>query len=68
MPTAELRSWALTVRGKNPEVLDRGLRAAQVPVIATIRDGRLWLDVRTVGHDELPLVAQAVSALAAARA
>lgn len=67
MPTAELRSWALTVRGRNPEVLDRGLRAAQVPVIATIRDGRLWLDVRTVGDDELPLVAQAVSGLAAAR-
>jgi L-seryl-tRNA(Ser) seleniumtransferase len=64
MPTAELRSWAVTVRGKKPEALDKLLRRASPPVISTIRDDRLWLDVRTIAEDELSAVAQAVSALA----
>ena len=40
------------------------LRAARVPVIGTHRDGKLWLDVRTIGEDELADVAEAVRALA----
>src|SRR5688572_28628707 len=63
MPTAELRSWAVTVRGKKPEQLDKLLRAATPPVIATIRDDKIWLDLRTIAQDELADVAQAVSSL-----
>jgi L-seryl-tRNA(Ser) seleniumtransferase len=64
MPTAELRSWAITVAGKKPEALDKVLRSAPRPIITTIRDGRLWLDLRTIAEDELPAVGRAVAALA----
>jgi L-seryl-tRNA(Ser) seleniumtransferase len=60
MPTAELPSFALTVRGVPPDELDRRLRAARVPVIGRIADGRLWLDVRTVAERELADVAAAL--------
>ncbi|HTR53926.1 MAG TPA: L-seryl-tRNA(Sec) selenium transferase [Kofleriaceae bacterium] len=60
MPTAELPSFAVTVRGIAPDQLDRRLRAAALPVIARIEDGRLWLDVRTLADDELALVAAAL--------
>jgi L-seryl-tRNA(Ser) seleniumtransferase len=52
MPTAQLPSWAVVVAGKSPDRLDRQLRAAAVPVIARIEDGKLWLDVRTIGEEE----------------
>lgn len=61
MPTAELESFAVTLAGTSPEGLDRHLRSADVPVIGRIDAGRLWLDVRTIADDELPLVAAAVS-------
>ena len=60
MPTAELPSFAVTIAG-NPEVHDRKLRGAPVPVIARIEDGRLWLDVRTIADDEVELVVRAFS-------
>jgi len=68
MPTAQLPSWAVTVRGTathGADALDRALRRAPVPVVARIDDGRLWLDVRTIADDELADVAAAVQALAA---
>jgi L-seryl-tRNA(Ser) seleniumtransferase len=64
MPTAELPSWAVTVRGKGADELDRRLRAAPVPVIGTTREGKLWLDLRTVGEEELAELADAVRRLA----
>jgi L-seryl-tRNA(Ser) seleniumtransferase len=71
MPTAELSSWAVTLRGPGADALDRGLRGARVPVIGRIEGGRLWLDVRTIAAeagaaDELAEVAAAVRALGAA--
>ncbi len=63
MPTAELPSWAVTVSGANADGLDRQLRAGAMPIISTIRDGKLWLDVRTIADDELTTVAAAVGAL-----
>jgi L-seryl-tRNA(Ser) seleniumtransferase len=62
MPTAELPSWAVTLAG-NPEAHDRALRRGQPPVIGTIRDGKLWLDVRTISDEELQDVARAVASL-----
>lgn len=53
MPTAELPSFAVTLRGRGADELDRALRAAPVPIIATIADGRVWLDVRTLAADEV---------------
>ena len=60
MPTAELPSFAVTLRGKPADEIDRALRAAAVPVVGRIEDGRVWLDVRTVADDELADVAAAV--------
>jgi L-seryl-tRNA(Ser) seleniumtransferase len=63
MPTAELPSFAVTLRagaGRSADDLDRHLRGAEVPVIARIDDGRVWLDLRTIADDELPLVAAAI--------
>jgi L-seryl-tRNA(Ser) seleniumtransferase len=84
MPTAELASWAVTVRavaddgppgsvtrgravaddgrgrGRSAEELDAALRAAPVPIVGRIADGRLWLDVRTIADDELDDVAAAL--------
>jgi L-seryl-tRNA(Ser) seleniumtransferase len=67
MPEAKLASWAVTVRGAgsaSADEIERALRAAPVPVIARIEDGRVWLDVRTLAPDELDAVAAAVRALA----
>jgi len=60
MPTAELPSFAVTLGGRSADDLDRQLRGAEVPVIARIDDGRVWLDLRTIADDELPLVALAL--------
>jgi seryl-tRNA(Sec) selenium transferase len=51
--------------GQGADAIDRGLRAAAVPVVGRIEDGRLWLDVRTIAADadELAEVAAAVRAL-----
>ncbi|MDQ3338135.1 MAG: L-seryl-tRNA(Sec) selenium transferase, partial [Myxococcota bacterium] len=60
MPTAELASFAVTIAGQHADALDRGLRGADVPVIARIEDGKLWLDVRTISDDEVADVVTAV--------
>ena len=65
MPTAELASWAVTLRGGSTENLERRLRAAPTPVIGTIREGRVWLDLRTVSEEECAEVAAVVRAFSA---
>jgi len=60
MPTAELPSFAVTIRGIAADQLDRKLRGARVPVVARIEDGRVWLDVRTIADEEF---AEVVAAL-----
>jgi len=64
MPTAQLASWAVTLRGgagAGADALDRGLRRGGV--VARIEDGRVWLDVRTIASDEVEAVVAAVRAL-----
>jgi L-seryl-tRNA(Ser) seleniumtransferase len=70
MPEAQLASWAVTLRGAagarsgpSADAVDAGLRGAPVPVIGRIADGRMWLDVRTIGPDEAGEVAAAVQGL-----
>lgn len=62
MPTAQLASWAVTLRGQGPNELDRGLRRGGV--VARIENDRVWLDVRTIAADEFDAVVTAVRALA----
>jgi L-seryl-tRNA(Ser) seleniumtransferase len=62
MPLAELPSWAVTVAAAaGAAALDTRLRAAAVPVVGRVEDGRVWLDVRTVGEGELSDVVAAFS-------
>jgi L-seryl-tRNA(Ser) seleniumtransferase len=63
MPTAQLASFAVTIAGRSADDLDRELRRAPVPVVARIEDGKLWLDVRTIGNDEHDDVVAAVRGL-----
>jgi len=62
MPLAELPSWALTLRGDGAAI-ERGLRAAPVPVIARVVDGVVHLDLRTIGAADEPDVVAAVRGL-----
>ena len=55
-PSSRLAGWAVVVRGPGLAALVERLRAAPVPVVARLFDERLWLDVRTLTDDELPLV------------
>lgn len=59
LPELGLAGRAVVVRGPGLAALVEGLRRAAVPVVARLFDDGLWLDVRTLGDDELPLVAAA---------
>ena len=62
MPTAQLPSFAVTVKGASTTAIERGLRAAGI--IARIDTARVWLDVRTIAPAEFGAVAEAVRGLA----
>jgi L-seryl-tRNA(Ser) seleniumtransferase len=57
LPLAELPSFACSVE----EALAAPLRQGEPPVIGVVRDGKLLLDCRTLGDDELDEVAAAVA-------
>jgi L-seryl-tRNA(Ser) seleniumtransferase len=59
LPLAELPSFACAVE----EPLAAALRAGDPPVVGIVRDGRLLLDCRTLGDDELDVVVAAVLTL-----
>jgi len=58
LPLTELPSFACAVE----EALAARLRLYDTPVIGIVRDGRLLLDCRTLGEDEIDEVAAAVHA------
>jgi len=61
LPLAELPSFACAVE----EELAAPLRRGEPPVVGVVRDGRLLLDCRTLGDDEIDAVAAAVAAVRA---
>ncbi|HVV83442.1 MAG TPA: L-seryl-tRNA(Sec) selenium transferase, partial [Kofleriaceae bacterium] len=65
LPLASLPSFAVTLTGgpggPGATALEAALRAAPVPVIARLEDGRVWLDVRTIADDEVADVAAALA-------
>jgi len=60
MPLAELPSWAVTVAG-DAEAVEARLRGAAVPVVARVEDGKVWIDLRTVGEGEEEDVVRALT-------
>jgi L-seryl-tRNA(Ser) seleniumtransferase len=62
MPTAQLPSYAVTIKGASATAIERELRAAGI--VSRIDTGRVWLDLRTIAPGELTDVAEAVRALA----
>lgn len=51
-PGVELPGFAVVVRPPNAEELARRLRTGDPPVVARVRDDRVWLDPRTVSPAE----------------
>jgi L-seryl-tRNA(Ser) seleniumtransferase len=65
LPSAEPWSWAVAVRARrgdapSAEAIDACLRRANPPLVGRIGDGRLIIDVRTLGDDDLPAAARAL--------
>jgi L-seryl-tRNA(Ser) seleniumtransferase len=61
LPEHRLSGWAVVIEGPAIESVAEGLRRAPRPVLARVHDDAIWLDVRTLGEDELPLVIEAFS-------
>ena len=48
LPTYDIPSFAVRLGGTDPEALAKRLRCADPAVVGRVREGRLWLDVRTL--------------------
>ncbi|MCA9678079.1 MAG: L-seryl-tRNA(Sec) selenium transferase, partial [Myxococcales bacterium] len=65
LPTIALPSWALTIDGAaGATAVDAALRAAAVPVIGRVADGRVVLDLRTIAAADEAAVVEAIQGLA----
>lgn len=59
LPEEELESRAVVLEPLDRSVneLEKGLRLSRLPIIGRIEENRYILDMRTVGDDEVPLIA-----------
>ena len=63
LPTYEISSFAVRLRGEQPEALADALRSSDPPVVGRVSEGRVWLDARTLlPGDERAIVAAVVEA------
>jgi L-seryl-tRNA(Ser) seleniumtransferase len=63
LPTYEIPSFAVRLGGREAEPLAEALRSSDPPVVARVREGRVWLDARTLlPGDEEAVVAAVVDA------
>ena len=60
LPTYEIPSFAIRLGRTDAEALAGDLRSADPPVIGRVREGRLWLDVRTLLPGDEEAVIRAV--------
>jgi L-seryl-tRNA(Ser) seleniumtransferase len=61
LPAYEIPSFAVRLGGTDPEALAGRLRSAEPPVVGRVREGRLWLDVRTLLPGDEEAVIEALS-------
>ena len=54
LPTYEIPSFAVRLGGTDAEALARDLRSGDPPVVGRVREGRLWMGLRTLlpGEEE----------------
>jgi L-seryl-tRNA(Ser) seleniumtransferase len=52
LPIYEIPSFAVRLGGTDPEALAGELRSSDPPVVGRVREGKLWLDVRTLLPDD----------------
>ena len=54
LPTYEIPSFAVRLGGMDAEALARDLRSGDPPVVGRVREGRVWMDLRTLlpGEEE----------------
>ena len=66
LPMADLPTWAVVVTSSEYKTseLESALRGCEPPIICRVKDDRIILDMRTVRDDEVPIIAQAFSAIA----
>jgi len=62
MPQARLPSAGVALDAQPAPGVLAALRAGSTPVLAMLRDGQVLLDVRCIGDDEVPSVAEAARA------
>ena len=64
LPGLSFDSWVVTIRSSQPGLstdrIARMLREADTPVLARVRDGAVFIDLRTLAEEDLELVASAV--------
>jgi L-seryl-tRNA(Ser) seleniumtransferase len=60
LPGFELDSWVVKIRCNSVDRVSSRLRRASLPVVARVRDGALWLDLRTIADDETAALERAV--------
>jgi L-seryl-tRNA(Ser) seleniumtransferase len=65
MPSARIESWALVVAPEGDALavaLERALREqTDPPVVALVRDARVWLDARTIADEEIAATARGLA-------
>ena len=62
LPLYEIPSFAVRLGGREPESLAEALRAADPPVVGRVREGKVWLDARTLLPGDAAEVVAAVKA------
>jgi len=62
LPLYEIPSFAVRLGGTEPEILAEALRGSEPPVVGRVREGRVWLDARTLLPGDAEEVVAAVKA------
>lgn len=60
-PSVVLDGFAVTIKSRIPaERIERQLRKQDIPIIARVTKGCVYIDMRTVGDDEIRIIAEAL--------
>ena len=63
LPDRRLDTWAVVLQDPQVERLAKDLRTGNPAIMGRIQQGTLWLDMRTVAKDQLPLLQERLTEL-----